>query len=64
MKIAIELTADEAALLRKRAKRLGVLPEELARSVVSDALSAKDDQFAKVVEGVLRDHAQLYERLA
>lgn len=64
MKIAIELTPDEATLLRKRAKSLGVLPEELARSVVTDALSAKGDQFAEIAEDVLRDHAQLYERLA
>ncbi len=64
MKIAIELSAEEVALLQARAKRLGVLPEELARLAVSDSLARSDEQFDAVVASVLQDHAELYRRLA
>ena len=64
MKIVIQLMDGQASLLKERAKRLGVMPEELARSVLYDALSEKNDRFAEVAESVLNDHAELYKRLA
>lgn len=64
MKIVIQLMDGQASLLKERAKRLGVMPEELARSVLYDALSEQNDRFAEVAESVLNDHAELYKRLA
>ena len=64
MKIAVELSADEAELLASTAVRLGVQPEELARATLTDALSQDKDDFRKAAEYVLEKNRSLYHRLA
>ncbi len=64
MKIAVELSADEAELLASTAVRLGVQPEELARATLTDALSQDKDDFRKAAEYVLEKNRNLYRRLA
>ena len=64
MKIAVELSADEAELLSTTALRLGVRPEELARATLTDALGQDKEQFRKAAEYVLDKNRDLYRRLA
>lgn len=64
MKVAIELTAGQADLLRQEAARLGVPAEELARAAVVNLLSASAEDFRRAAEQVIRKNAELYERLA
>ncbi|MDX2054561.1 MAG: hypothetical protein SFV15_19325 [Polyangiaceae bacterium] len=64
MQIPVELNASEVEQLRERAKRLGVLPEDLARAAVSDLLNVPDAEFESAMEFVLNKNAELYRRLA
>jgi antitoxin FitA len=63
MKIAVELSADEAELLSSTAVRLGVRPEELARATIADALGQDREEFRKAAEYVLDKNRDLYRRL-
>ena len=64
MKIALELSAEEAELLSSTAVRLGVRPEELARATITDALSQDKEEFRKAAEYVVEKNRVLYQRLA
>jgi antitoxin FitA len=64
MKIAVELSAEEAELLSSTAGQLGVRPEELARATLTDALSQDKAEFRKAAEYVLSKNQDLYRRLA
>jgi hypothetical protein len=64
MKIAVELSADEAEVLASTAIRSGVQPEELARATLTNALSQDKDEFRKAAEYVLEENRNLYQRLA
>jgi hypothetical protein len=64
MKLSIELSAAQAERLRHEAERLGLSPEELARAVVADILTAPDEDFQKAASDVVRKFEELYRRLA
>ena len=64
MKLSIELSAAQAERLRHEAERLGVSPEDLARAVVADGLTASDEEFRKAAADVMRKFEELYRRLA
>ena len=64
MKVAIELTATQAALLRQQAAHLGVPAEELARAAVIDLLSGASEDFQRAAERVIAKNTELYKRLA
>lgn len=64
MKLSIELFATQAERLRHEAERLGLSPEELARAVVADILTAPDEDFQKAAADVVRKFEELYRRLA
>jgi len=64
MKIALELSVEEAELLSSTAVRLGVRPEELARATIADALSQDKEAFRKAAEYVVKKNRELYQRLS
>ena len=64
MKISIELSKEQAELLRSAAERLGVRPEDLARAGVTDLLSQPEEDFQTAAAHVLRKNEELYRRLA
>ena len=64
MKVAIELPPAQAAQLENPARRLGVLPEELARAAVTDLLAAPDAAFQAAATRILAQNLELYRRLA
>ena len=64
MELALDLPPPQAARLREEAARLGVAPADLARAAVADLLAAKDDDFRKAAERVLKKNDELYRRLA
>jgi hypothetical protein len=64
MKIAVELSDEQAELLTTTADRLGVRPEELARASLVDALSQDKESFRAAAEHVLEKNRDLYSRLA
>ena len=69
---ALDLTLNQMVALKfishaahtSEAARLGVAPADLARAAVADLLAAKDDDFRKAAERVLKKNDELYRRLA
>ena len=64
MKLAIELTEQQARRLREGASRLGVEPEQLALSAVADLIACEGPDFDAAAERVLQKNEELYRRLA
>ena len=64
MKLAIELTEQQAQRLREGASRLGVEPEQLALAAVADLIAAKGPDFDAAAQRVLEKNEELYRRLA
>ena len=64
MKISIELSKEQAELLRSAAERLGVRLEDLARAGVADLLRQPEEDFQTAAAHVLRKNEELYRRLA
>jgi antitoxin FitA len=64
MNITIELSENESNQLAEMAHRLGIAPEELAHSALSDALRQDRDVFLRAVEYVLDKNQELYKRLS
>ena len=64
MKISVDLSQNEAERLETTAKRLGILPEELARVALADLLGHPEEDFQRVTEHVLRKNKELYRRLS
>jgi hypothetical protein len=63
MKIAVELSNEEADLLNRTAKGLGIDAEELARAALCDALRQDEDEFRTAAKYVLEKNQELYRRL-
>jgi hypothetical protein len=64
MKLAIELSDQQAERLREEAARLGVEPEQLALAAVADLIAAEGPDFDSAAQRVLEKNRELYRRLA
>ena len=64
MKLAIELSEDQALRLREGADRLGIEPEQLALAAVMDLIAAQGPDFDSAASLVLEKNRELYRRLA
>ena len=64
MKLAIELSDEQAERLRDEANRLGVEPEQLALAAVADLIAAEGPDFDSAASRVLETTRELYRRLA
>ncbi len=64
MKLAIELSDEQAERLREEARRLGVEPEQLALAAVADLITSEGPDFHSAASRVLEKNRELYRRLA
>jgi len=64
MKLAIELSDQQAERLREEASRLGVEPGQLALAAVADLIAAEGPDFDSAARRVLKKNRELYRRLA
>ncbi|NKB66344.1 MAG: DNA-binding protein [Candidatus Latescibacteria bacterium] len=64
MQLTLELNDHEAARLRQQAQILGLRPEKLARSLLSDLLVEPDEDFRAIAERVIDDNRELHRRLS
>jgi len=64
MKLAIELTEQQAQRLRESASRLGVEPKQLALAAATDLIASDGSDFAAAARRVLEKNEELYRRLA
>lgn len=62
--LVIQLEDERMAALTAAARRLGVSPEDLARASIEDWLAKPDEVFGRAASRVLKEHAELYRRLA
>lgn len=63
MKVAFDISEDQAARLGSEAEKLGISPEALAKAALVDMLDRKDD-FAEAAAHVLGKNQELYRRLS
>ena len=64
MQLTIDLTEEQAALLRDKAASLAIEPAELAQRAVTDLLSQPDDEIRRIIDYVVDKNQELYERLS
>ncbi len=64
MKLAIELSDQQAERLREEADRFGIEPEQLALAAVTDLIAAEGSDFESAAQRVLEKNRELYRRLA
>jgi hypothetical protein len=64
VKLAFELPAPQAEILRAEASRLGLSPEDLARAALSDLLATPDSEFQAVAARIVAKNQELCRRLA
>ncbi|MCP4108468.1 MAG: DNA-binding protein [Desulfobacteraceae bacterium] len=64
MELTIELTESQFEKLQETAKRLGLLPGQVASSAVTDLLTARDEEFCMATDYVLKKNKELYRRLS
>jgi hypothetical protein len=62
--IAIPLSEESVAQLRRRAEQAGLTLEEFLRRSVEQLLDRPDEQFRQAAAYVLEKNAELYRRLA
>lgn len=62
--ITISISDDRKQLLREKASRFQVAPEELVRVSLEDLLTRPEADFTRALEYVLQNNAELYRRLA
>ena len=62
--ITVELDDAKAKLIREKAKRYGLGPEEFLTASVEDLVSQPDADFAEAARRVLSKNKDLYRRLA
>jgi predicted transcriptional regulator len=64
MAMNLRLTDDEAAALRSRAEKEGRSMQEIARTAISEYLSARPDRLRAAIERVRTEDAELLDRLS
>ena len=62
--ITVEIEDSKAALLRERAKRFGLLPEQFVNAYIEDLITQPEPQFEDAMRRVLVKNKELYKRLA
>lgn len=62
--ISIQLSDEDAAALRARAKELSLEPEQLAAAVLHSQLQQEDREFETLSLRVVEKNRELYARLA
>jgi hypothetical protein len=62
--ITVQIDDTKAALLREKAKKLGLKPAELVSATLDDLLSHPEPEFDAAARRVISKNRDLYKRLA
>jgi len=62
--ITVEIEESKAVLLRERAKKFGLLPEQFLNAYIEDLIAQPEPQFEDAMRRVLAKNKELYKRLA
>jgi hypothetical protein len=63
-RIIVEIDDNKAAILKDKAKKFGLLPEQFVTASIEDLISQPDPDFEAAMRKVLSKNQELYERLA
>lgn len=62
--LTIDLTAEELAALEARARQEGRTVDHQLRAEMDELFSPRRARVQQLIRGVVRDHRELFERLA
>ena len=62
--ITVQLDDTKADLLREKAKKFGLSPDQLVTASIEDLIAQPEPDFEEAVRKVLRKNKDLYKRLA
>ena len=63
-RIIVEIDDNKAAVLKDKAKKFGLLPEEFVTASIEDLISQPDPDLEAAIRKVLAKNQELYKRLA
>ena len=63
-RIIVEINDTKAALLKEKASKFGLLPDQFVTASIEDLISQPDAEFETAMRRVLSKNQELYERLA
>jgi len=63
-RITVEIDDSKATILREKAKKLGLDPEQFVMATIEDLLGQPEADFRVAMQRVLSKNKELYERLA
>ncbi|ODS31488.1 MAG: hypothetical protein SCARUB_03391 [Candidatus Scalindua rubra] len=62
--ITVKLDDSKAALLREKAKKFGLLPDQFVTVSIKDLIARPEPDFEEAMRKVLSRNEELYKRLA
>jgi len=63
-RIIVELDENKAAILKSKAKKFGLLPEQFVTASIEDLISQPDQDIEAAIQNVLDKNQALYQRLS
>jgi len=63
-RITVEIEDSKAAILKEKAKKFGLLPDQFVTASIEDLISQPDPDFESAMRRVLSKNQELYKRLA
>ena len=62
--ITVELEDNKATLLKEKAKKYGLLPDQFVIASIEDLLAQPEAEFEEAVQRVIEKNSELYKKLA
>ena len=62
--ITVEIEDSKAIILREKARKFGLLPDQFVTASIEDLISQPDPDFEKAMRKVLSKNKELYKRLS
>jgi hypothetical protein len=63
-RITVELDDNKAAILKSKARKFGLLPEQFVTASIEDLISQPDPDLDAAIRKILDKNQELYQRLA
>ncbi len=62
--ITVEIEDSKAIILREKARKFGLLPDQFVTASIEDLIAQPDPDFEKAMRKVLSKNKELYKRLS
>ena len=63
-KIVVEIEDSKAALLKEKAKKFGLMPDQFVTASIEDLIGRPEPDFEAAMRRVLSKNKELYKRLS